>query len=69
MFVPFLETIEKRLKLLGEMQPKQLDDLFPFIEIETEKLERYKKRSTREGNIGENNHIYYFSEKLNVNFK
>lgn len=48
------------------MQPKHIDDVFPYIEIDTKKLERYVKRLEKEGNTGENNHIYDFSEKLNV---
>lgn len=49
------------------MKPKYIDDFFPLVEIETKALERYKRRIINEGNTGENNHIYYFSEKLNVN--
>lgn len=63
-----LNEIEEKLKILKEMQPKRIDDFIPLMKVETSELEDYKMGLESYNSIGSNHPIYYFSEKLKVNF-
>ncbi|KAJ6639694.1 Transcription termination factor, mitochondrial [Pseudolycoriella hygida] len=59
--------ISTNLKILQDMEPKNINDFIPLIGVSTAKLLKLKKRAKREEDFVPNKHrIYYMSSVMNV---
>lgn len=62
-----LESLERKIDLLMELEPKNLDDFAPLLILSDKELKSLVKKLSKESHeIEQKNRIYYLSEKLKV---
>lgn len=54
------------MKILMEMQPKNVEDFIPLVSADATELDQYKSTLECHNVLGVNHPIYYFSEQLKV---
>lgn len=60
--------LKRKIDLLNELEPRQLDDFVPLLILDEKELSNLVKRLSKEKNeIEQGNRIYYLSEMLKVN--
>lgn len=59
--------MQKKLKLLQQLKPREIDDLIPLLEMDYDQLAAVAARATKErSTLANSNRIYYLSNKLKV---
>jgi len=62
-----LDFLENKLQFVQNLQPRNINDFIPFLQLSQSKLQRlYKKTRKEQAHIPEGNRVYYFSNRLEV---